>query len=352
MEGFALMDAPENRNPNTEYCPPITQDLYSYTYIHRIESVLGPRPFSQYVLRDEKMLLVDAGINTTPQDVILPWFVANGLNIADLDYVLISHADVDHCGGNGVIREAAPNAVFMAGAQDVQWIENRSRMIAERYGWYAAHGPEVDYDADTKAFLIAALGPDVPIDRPLSGGERIELGPNLTVEVLALPGHSEGHIGLWVPASRTAIVIDAVLGAGLLNMDGDVIHPPPYFGAADYERTIATLKELNPARLLTGHYDVMEGEHVMAFLDRSQEFVERAREAVRTELAERGEATLAELLAALNPVLGPFASFPNELAGPILNHLVELTGKGQANEVQDADPLRWQWNSKVTSTGG
>jgi glyoxylase-like metal-dependent hydrolase (beta-lactamase superfamily II) len=328
---------------------PKTSNLQPGT--HRIESVLGPRPFSQYLLIDEKMLLVDTGINTTPQDVILPWFEQHGLDIANLDYVLISHADVDHCGGNSAIREAAPNVVLMAGAQDVQWIESKSRMIAERYGWYAAHGEAVDYDADTKAFLISALGPDVPIDRPLSGGERIDLGPNLTVEVLALPGHSEGHIGLWEPRTRSAIVIDAVLGEGLLNMEGTVIHPPPYFGAADYERTIATLKALKPARLLTAHYDVMEGEQVTAFLDRSQEFVDRARAAVRDELEARGEATLGEMLAALEPVLGPFTSFPNELAGPILDHLVELTGKSQAYEVEDSEPLRWQWNSTVTATG-
>lgn len=319
--------------------------------IHRIESVLGPRPFSQYLLIDEQTMLVDTGISTTPTDVILPWFEQHGLDIARLDYVLISHADVDHCGGNNAIRQAAPNAVFMAGAQDVQWIENRSRMIAERYGWYAAHGEAVDYDADTKAFLISALGPEAPIDRPLDGGETIRLGPNLTVEVLALPGHSEGHIGLWEPRTRTAIVIDAVLGAGLLDMEGTIIHPPPYFGAADYERTIARLRELEPARLLTAHYDVMEGEVVTAFLDRSQEFVDRARAAVRDELEARGDASLAEMLAALNPVLGPFTSFPNELAGPILDHLVELTGKSQAYEVENVQPLRWEWNSKVTSTG-
>jgi glyoxylase-like metal-dependent hydrolase (beta-lactamase superfamily II) len=343
------MDVTNNRKPNIQTPKPATRRLNPG--IHRIQSVLGPRPFSQYLLLDEKMLLVDTGINTTPADVIMPWFEAHGLDIAELDYVLISHADVDHCGGNGAIREAAPNAVFMAGAQDVQWIENRSRMIAERYGWYAAHGEAVDYDADTKAFLISALGPDVPIDRPLEGGETIELGPNLTVEVLALPGHSEGHVGLWEPQTRSAIVIDAVLGDGLLNMQGEVIHPPPYFGAADYERTIAKVRELNPARLLTAHYNVMEGEQVTAFLDCSQGFVDRARAAVRDELEERGEASLAEMLEALNPVLGPFTSFPNELAGPILDHLVELTGKSQAYPIEDADPVRWEWNSNVTATG-
>ena len=133
--------------------------------IYRIPSVLGPRPFSQYVLKGERMMLVDTGINTTPADVILPWFEANELDIAALDLVLNSHADVDHCGGNHAIRQAAPNAVFMAGDFDTRWIENRELMLAERYGWYEKHGPEVDYDAETKAFLKSALGLDMPIDQ-------------------------------------------------------------------------------------------------------------------------------------------------------------------------------------------
>jgi glyoxylase-like metal-dependent hydrolase (beta-lactamase superfamily II) len=164
------------------------------------------------------------------------------------------------------------------------------------------------------------------------------------LEVLALPGHSEGHVGLWEPKSRTAIVIDAVLGAGLLNQDGAVIHPPPYFAANKYEATIARIRDLNPARLLTAHYDVMEGEQVSRFLDASQDFVDRARAAVARELEARDEVSLAELLAVLGPELGPFSSFANELAGPLLDHLVELTGIGKAYEVADANPLRWHWN--------
>ena len=67
--------------------------------IHRIESVLGPRPFSQYLLRDERSLLVDTGVKETPAEVILPFL--DGLQP---DFVLNSHADVDHYGGNAAIR--------------------------------------------------------------------------------------------------------------------------------------------------------------------------------------------------------------------------------------------------------
>jgi glyoxylase-like metal-dependent hydrolase (beta-lactamase superfamily II) len=310
--------------------------------IHRIESVLGPRPFSQYLLWGERALLVDTGIVSTPDEVILPFFATIGLDPVDLDYVLISHADVDHFGGNAAIRAAAPAAVFCAHEQDAGWIEDRERILRERYGWYAAHGPAADYDAASKAWLRDAMGEEVPVTLRLRGGEVFALGPGLTVEVLYLPGHSQGHVGLWEPESRTAIVIDAVLGRGLYDLDGTVIHPPPYTHAAAYEETIANLQALQPNLLLTAHYAPMAGADVERFLDESAAFVKRARAAVAERVEQEGEVTLAGLLAALDPVLGPFASMPNELGGPIWSHLRELTGRGIVVEVEGADPPVWR----------
>ncbi|CAN5591767.1 hypothetical protein BH23CHL4_BH23CHL4_08950 [soil metagenome] len=311
--------------------------------IHRIESTLGPRPFAQYLLLGERSLLVDTGIKTTPNDVILPFFAAIGFDPAGLDYVLVSHADVDHFGGNAAVRETAPRAVFLAHEADADWIGDQECVLRERYGWYAAHGPEVDYDTETKAFLRSGMGPDVPVDLRLRGGERIRIGPELTVTVINLPGHSMGHLGLWEPISRTAIVIDGVLGGGLLNFEGTIIHPPPYMDAATYESTITMVKALRPERLLTAHYDVMEGQDVADFLDLSRHFVLRARAAVEATLKEDKEASLASLLAALAPELGPFTSFPNELAGPLRAHVWELAAIGLAEEVTNAAPARWRW---------
>jgi glyoxylase-like metal-dependent hydrolase (beta-lactamase superfamily II) len=311
--------------------------------IHRIESTLGPRPFSQYLLRGDRTLLVDTGINTTPQDVILPFFESVELDPAALDYVLISHADVDHFGGNATMREAAPRAIFVGHELDADWIGDRDRILRERYGWYAGHGPEVDYDDDTKVFLRSGLGPNVPVDLRVQGGERIRLGADLTVTIIQVPGHSMGHIGLWEPASRTAIVIEGVLGGGLLDFEGKIIHPPPYFDAAVYEATIARLRVLRPERLLTAHYDVMEGQAVSDFLDLSADFVRRARAAVEMTLREDREVTLASLLATLAPELGPFTSFPNELAGPLRAHLREQVAAGLAVEDVTEQPTRWRW---------
>lgn len=310
--------------------------------IYRIESVLGPRPFAQYLLRDERSLLVDTGIVSTPERVILPALREVGLDPADLDFALVSHADVDHFGGNAAIRAAAPRAVFCAHAADAPWIEDRERILRERYGWYADHGPGADYDDGTKGWMRAALGPDVPLDLLLRGGEVFRLGPQLSVEVLHLPGHSLGHVGLWDPASRTAIVTDAVMATGLLNLEGTVIHPPPYFHIAAYEQSARTLQALAPARLLTAHYDVLEGAEVGRFLDETLAFVPRARAAVRAALDRSDAVTLGGLIAALDPIVGPFTSAVNELGAPLRGHLEELVASGEAEAIPGSDPPAWR----------
>ncbi len=300
--------------------------------IHRIESVLGPRPFSQYLLRDERSLLFDTGVKETPAEVILPFL--DGLQP---DLVLNSHADVDHFGGNAAIRQAAPRALFLAHELDVRWIESADTIMPERYGWYADHG--LAYEPEVFAWLRDALGPDTPVDIHLRAGERIRLGPRLTVEVLHLPGHTAGHLGLWDAASRTAIVMDAVMGRGLLDMQGNVIHPPPYFDVEQYLGSARALQALAPQRLLTAHYDVIEGAEVERFLADTIAFVEDAGRIVERSLTEAGELTLQEALAKADPQLGPFTSMPNELAGSLRAHLRQLVKEGRAEE--DPSGLRW-----------
>jgi len=182
----------------------------------------------------------------------------------------------------------------------------------------------------------------MPLDLHLAGGERFRLGPQLSVDVLHLPGHSTGHIGLWEAASRTAIITDAALGAGLLDEVGHVISPPPYGDVAAYLATIHLLQSLHPARLLTAHYPVIEGEAVTAFLAASAAFVTRARAVVRGTLVGGQPRTLRAALALADPLLGPFPVMGNELAGTVRAHLRELVAEGVAHETAVAGRTVWQ----------
>ena len=105
--------------------------------IHRIESDLGTRFMCQYLLvGEERALLVDTGMRNTPEEVIAPFVAGLGRSVTDIDDVLISHADVDHCGGNRALRSAAPAARLLCGEADRPWIESNAAMLAGNYRWY------------------------------------------------------------------------------------------------------------------------------------------------------------------------------------------------------------------------
>jgi glyoxylase-like metal-dependent hydrolase (beta-lactamase superfamily II) len=287
--------------------------------IHRIEGDLGERYVCQYLLvGDERTLLVDTGLRDMPAQVIAPYLATLGRSLADLDDVLISHADVDHCGDNRALHAAAPGARLLCGEADRAWIESNVLMLAENYLWYLPYGcgpaPE---DA---LFLARELGGDAPVDVGLAGGETLRLGTDWRVEVLALPGHTPGHLGLWDPRSQAAIIIDAALADGVCDRAGNRLIPPRYYSAASYEATIRRLRALDPALLLTAHYDVMERDAARAFLDRSLAFVHAVRDAVGASV-QGGTTALWPLTQEVDAAVGPFPAFTHELAASVRTHL-------------------------------
>jgi glyoxylase-like metal-dependent hydrolase (beta-lactamase superfamily II) len=275
--------------------------------IHRIEADLGERYVCQYVLAAERTLLVDTGLRDMPRAI--------GHTPDD---VFISHADVDHCGGNRIARELWPDARFMCGEADRAWIESNAAMLAGNYRWYEAYG--FGPAPEDVAFLEHELGGDAPIDTGLRGGETLRLGPGRRLEVLALPGHTPGHLGLWDASTGAAIVIDAVLSDGVYDRAGNRLIPPRYYDAAAYEATIRRLRALDPELLLTAHYPVMERGAAREFLDRSLEFVREVRAAVRAA----GTTELRAATEAVNAAVGPFPAFTHELGASVRAHLAEL----------------------------
>jgi glyoxylase-like metal-dependent hydrolase (beta-lactamase superfamily II) len=281
--------------------------------IHRIESSLGVRFMAQYLLvGDARRLLVDTGMEETPATRLLPYLRSLGLESTAIDDVVVSHADLDHSGGNRALRELHPRARFACHELDRRWIESNRALVAENYLWHVAHGfPEPGEAARNE--LLALCGGDAPIDEGLRGGETIRLADDWRVEILHLPGHTLGHVGVWDPRSRAAIAVDAVLERGIYANDGRLLIPPRVYDLAAYRGTIAKLRELEPELLLTAHYPVMDAGEARAFLDRSLEFTYEVEEAVLAERAA-GTSGLLELTRRLDARFGPYPEFADELA--------------------------------------
>ncbi len=287
--------------------------------IHRIESDLGERFMCQYLLvGEERMVLVDTGLAGTPEAVIVPYLEGVGLSAQDVDEVIISHADVDHCGGNRALKEMNPRLRFSCGEADRAWVESNERMMAEIYGWSEPYGFGLDEEA--KAWIRTELGGDAPVDAGLRGGETLRLGPDRRIELLHLPGHTPGHLGIWDQRNDAAIIIDAALEAGIYDREGNLLQPPRYFDAAAYRSTIRRLRSLRPGYLLSAHYPVMRDREALDFLDRSLGFTDRVDRATREGL-EAGVADLWELTRYVDGGLGPYPAFMIELGAGVRAHM-------------------------------
>jgi glyoxylase-like metal-dependent hydrolase (beta-lactamase superfamily II) len=306
--------------------------------IYRVPSVLGRRRFAQWlVVGDERLLLVDSGVDGTIAEHVTPALAELGRTPADITDVVISHADVDHYGGNAELRALAPDARLRAHPLDRPLIESWEAIAARRYGWYRGHG--LDYPTEAWAWLRDAAGPDTPLDGDVHDGETIDLG-GLSLEVLHLPGHSAGHIGLWERASGTAIVLDAVMGRGFTTVDGARGGPPPYGDVAAYRGSVERLRALAPARLATAHFPLLEGPAVADFLDATVAFADELERAL-LELLGSTPLPLAALLEPCDAAVGPFPEMPVELARSIGAQLEQLAADGRIVRVRAPGGERW-----------
>ena len=288
--------------------------------IHRIESDIGQRFVAQYLLvGEERTVLVDTGLATTPDDALLPALEEVG---AEPDLIVISHADLDHCGGNRRMRERYPRVLLACHELDRRWIESNAAMLAENYRWHETYGLDGP-DEQGQQEMLDLLGGDTPIDLGVSGGETIRLGTGRRLEVLHLPGHSPGHIGLWDPQHRVAIIIDAVLYDGIYDRAGAKLIPPRYYDAAAYRATIRRVCRLEPALLLTAHFEPMPRAAAIEFCQRSLDHVDAVEAIVRAGY-RGGEVRLRDLTDRVNAELGPFPEFATEIAAGIRSHLTSL----------------------------
>lgn len=99
--------------------------------------------------------------------------------------------------------------------------------------------PAADYDPASYALRPA------PATGTVSDGDTVDLG-DWQAEVLHLPGHSHGQIGLWHDASGTLFGADAIY-------DGPLIYDGPGMDVGAYADTLRRIRALPVQRVLGGH---------------------------------------------------------------------------------------------------
>jgi glyoxylase-like metal-dependent hydrolase (beta-lactamase superfamily II) len=309
--------------------------------IHRLEENLDGRILTvTLIVSDHGALLVDTGVATTPLRTVAPALRELGIEPRQLRTVLATHADIDHSGGLAEALRLAPEAHVLCHRLDVALVERVETLLDQRYREFRQEH-DIDQGIDFCDW-VRANGEDARVDLALVGGERLSVDER-SLEVLHTPGHTRGHVALVDPASSTAVIGDAALGAALPGADGAPAFAPTYRYVAEYRSSLAALADLDLSCVVTGHLPVLRGQAIESFLAESADFCDRLENAILSALsAAAAPCTAREVMVLAAPAV---RTWPEEadatLAQPVIGHLEELTARGVIRRV-DGHPVRWE----------
>lgn len=167
---------------------------------------------------DDIVILVDAGLPGQFQE--LRGKMDNiGISIDKLDIIIVTHQDMDHIGGIPDILKANPEVQIFAHVEDKPYIQGEKRLnkISPERRKQLEFMPQKQLEAIQ---AIIKNPPHANVDRTLKDGEELPYCGG--INVIHTPGHTPGHICLYLKQSKTLIAGDA-----LNIIDGKLVGPNP-----------------------------------------------------------------------------------------------------------------------------
>jgi glyoxylase-like metal-dependent hydrolase (beta-lactamase superfamily II) len=214
------------------------------------------------VLGAERDLLVDTGMGVAPLRPLIAELSSRPL------IVFTTHAHIDHVGGHPefadldiLVHPLEADELRRPGSKGLRFakrapeqIEALRRSGIELPDYMVDAVPYADYD-------ILGYGRD-PVEptRLVNDGDVIDLGDR-RFEVLHLPGHSPGSVGLWEEETGSLFTGDALY-------DGVIVDTGPGASISAYLPTMERLKRMPVAQVFGGHNDPMTRGRMITVIER------------------------------------------------------------------------------------
>ena len=213
------------------------------------------RSMNVYLIEDgDHAVVFDAG-----EKGMTGAIVAAAAPLGGIARVVLSHGDTDHRGAAPALAAVAP-------------VQCHPDAVAEAQGSGGRSYWQMEFLPPAVRVLHGFLHEHVWDGGPVSIAGTVREGDEVAgFEVVELPGHAPGLIGLWRPVDRVAIVSDCVYAT---SMWGRPAGPHVPLGAynLDTARARASLRKLaalDPALVCVGHAGPLAGPGLRETLERA-----------------------------------------------------------------------------------
>jgi glyoxylase-like metal-dependent hydrolase (beta-lactamase superfamily II) len=167
--------------------------------------------------------LIDAGL-PGQLGVFEEKLAAAGLKASSLRRILLTHQDPDHIGAASALSGVSRAEVY-AHTDDVPFIQGEMPLLKLDMKRMESRLATLPADGRARALKLLASPPKVRVDHVLQGGEELPWYGGITV--IPTPGHTPGHVCLYLKAQGLLLAGDA-----LRVENGSLIGPSPMATAA------------------------------------------------------------------------------------------------------------------------
>ncbi len=187
---------------------------------------------------DANVILVDAGYPGQVEQIGAAIEKA-GVPFDRLNRIIITHHDIDHIGGLAGLLKALPDQITtMAYEDEKDYIDGHKRPLKLAQLEANLESLPTERKGIYESLKAGFANSQVEIDQALTDGEELPYCGGMTV--IYTPGHTLGHICLFLKESRTLIAGDA-----LRVEDGKLAYTP---ASANHDERLyhQSLKKLTP----------------------------------------------------------------------------------------------------------
>ncbi len=221
--------------------------------IEMIDTRLAGRPgfTAAYLVRGERTALIETGAYTSTETVRTA-LTAAGLGPDDLDWIVLTHIHLDHCGGTGGIAAAFPRAKVVVHPRGPRHLADPSRLVAATA---AVHGE--------RFAIYGGLDP-TPQERIIAAedGHVVDLGGGRRLRMFETPGHAKHHMTVLDEETGTLFAGDLV-GVSMSPGEQYPAMPPADIDCEGWIASLDRMADLRPQIVCPAHFgplvDAAEG---------------------------------------------------------------------------------------------
>ncbi len=208
-----------------------------------------------YLIYGEKICLIDSGI-LAGRERLFHYLRDTGRDPKEISLIVQTHSHPDHIGLSGEIKGVS-NCQVAIHAAEKAWVEDIELQVRMR---------------PTLTFRAFVQQP-VAVDRTLQGGEILDWEEGLSLQVIHTPGHSSGHVAIFLPRDGALFTGDGV---------------PPYGGVPIYEdvresiRSICKLKNVHGVNaIFSSWHEPQKGKMACTLMDESLAYLQKVHGLIR-----------------------------------------------------------------------